>query len=158
MGVDLIVVSKEQIEAVLFGNSRGIPSTASPLSEAPRGVASFLEEGGNGLFFGPKRGSSVVRPDRRMPGMLARHQVAAQGPANRRTCQGLGEANAFPCKLIDYRCFDQRVAHVGELVVGQLVRHEVDDVGFVGRSLGHERKGEKKQGLGRFHGRIKKQG
>ena len=44
MGVDLIVVSEEQIEAVLFGNSRGIPSTASPLSEAPRGVASFLEK------------------------------------------------------------------------------------------------------------------
>ena len=64
MGMDLIVVSEEYVETVFFRYARGIPATASPLSEASRGIAFFLEERGYGFFFGPEWGSSIIGPYR----------------------------------------------------------------------------------------------
>ena len=71
-----------------------------------------------------------------MPGVLAGHQIATKRTTNRGTGQGMGETNALFGKAIDYRSLDEGVAHVGEFVVGQLVGHEIDDVGLFVTGLG----------------------
>ena len=77
VGVDLVVVAEEDVEAMFLGYARGIAPPASPFPESARGIAFFLEQGSDGFLIGPQRSASVVGPDRGMPGVLAGHQVAA---------------------------------------------------------------------------------
>ena len=143
VGVYLVVVAEENVEAVFLGHPGGVASAAAPFAEAAGGVADLLEDGGDGGFTRSQRGAAVVGPDGGVAGMLARHQVAAERGAHGGAGEGLSEAYAFLCELIDVGRLDVRVPHVGELVVGELVGHQVHHVGLLlggeaGRGAGEE--------------------
>ena len=74
--------------------------------------------------------------------MLSRHEVAAQGGADRSSGKGMGESDAILCHGINARSLDVGVSHVPQLVIGELVRHDVDDI----RELGGSRDGEAEAG------------
>ena len=147
MSVDLVVVTEENVKSVLFRDSGGVSSTTSPLSESSRGITFFLKKGGDGLFFGPERSSSVIGTNRRMSGMLAGHQVASERTANRGTGQGLGKTNSFPGEPVDYGRLDQRVPHMSELEISQLVGHQINHVRFFWGCLGQNRKTKEAENL-----------
>ena len=152
VGVHLVVVAEENVEAVLLGHPGGVASAAAPFAEAAGGVTDFLEDGGYGGFARPQGGAAVVGPDGGVAGVLARHQVAAERGAHGGAREGLGEAYAFLGELIDVGRLDVRVPHVGELVVGELVGHDVHDVGLflggdAGRGAGEEQEEGGSQGF-----------
>ena len=64
--------------------------------------------------------------------MFAGHQGAAGRSADRRPGKGLGEADPLGSHAVDIRGLEVFIAHVRELKIGQLVGHDVDDVGLVG--------------------------
>jgi len=77
VGVDLVVVAQEDVEAVLLGDAGRPPAAAAPLAEAARGVARALQDGGDGLLLGPERRAAVVLAD-----VFAGHQAAPRGGAH----------------------------------------------------------------------------
>jgi len=62
MRVDLVVVAKEFIEAVLFWNSRGAATTDAPFSKSSGGVSLGLEHAGKGGLIGSNGGGAAVVP------------------------------------------------------------------------------------------------
>ena len=146
VGVHLVVIAEENIEAVLLGHPGGVASAAAPFAEAAGGIALLLEDGGYGGFVRPQGGAAVVGPDGGVAGVLARHQIAAQRGAHGGAREGLGEAYAFLGELVDIGRLDVGVPHVGELVVGELVGHDVYDVGlFLGGETGRGAREEQEE-------------
>jgi len=102
----------------------GTPVVAEPAG----GVAGPLEHRGDGLFAGAQGRAAAVLPHRNVAHVLAGHQRAARRGADRAAGQGLGEANPFGRHAIDVGRLQLWVAHARKFVIGQLVRHHVDDV------------------------------
>ena len=129
MGMNLVIVAKKHIEAVSFGNSGGIASTASPFAEASRCVSTLFQDGGNGRFTGSQGCPTIVGTYRCMTRMFAGHEITAKRCAHRGACQSLSETDAFCGKLVDMGCANVGIAHMAQLIVGQFIGHEVHDVG-----------------------------
>ena len=63
----------------------------------------------------------------------------------------MGETNTLFGKPIDYRSLDERVAHVGELIVGQLIGHQIHHIWLFWRRLSYEGGREQEEGRVNFH-------
>ena len=132
VGVDLIVVSEEEIESVLFRNSGGIATTAAPLAEAAGGIARPLQHRCDGFLIRPQWRAAAVAANRCVAAVLPRHQRAAGRGTEGGSRHGVGETHPLCSHLIDVGGEDVRVTHQRQFVVAQLVRHDVDDVGLRG--------------------------
>ena len=139
VGVYLVVVSEEDVESVLFRHAGGVTSTGTPFPETSGGVAFLLEEGSDGGFVGTQGRAAVVGTDRGMSSVLAGHQVAAQGCADRGGGKGVGEADAVLRHAVNTGSLEVGASHMSELVVGELIGHDIDDVGQSGRSVDGEK-------------------
>ena len=128
MGMDLIVVAVKNVEAVIFGYTCRVSTSTSPFTEPACRIPLLFEERSDGQLSGSQRRASIIRSDRRVSRMFTRHQIATQRCADRRTRQGVGESQTLSGKLINPRRFDVPVAHVPEFVIGEFVRHDVNDI------------------------------
>ena len=126
--VDLVVVAEEVVEPVLFGHARRAASAAAPLPIAPGRVAGALEHRGHRLFALTQRRTAPVSPHRGVSAVLARHQAAARRRTHRRARQRLGEADSLSRHAVDVGGLDVGVPHARELIVAQLIGHDVDHI------------------------------
>ena len=77
MSMDLIVVTKKDIESVFFWNTGRVPASGSPLAKSSGCVTLVLQERGDSDFICTKWSASVIRPNRSVTGVLSGHKVAA---------------------------------------------------------------------------------
>ena len=148
--VHLIVVTEEDIEAVILRHAGRTAPAAAPLAKTTGGIAGLLQQGGDGHFAGAQRRAATVGPNRGVAAVLAGHQHTTSWRTQRGTGQALCEAHPFGGQLIDVGSVEVRMAHVREFVVAQFVRHDVDDVGLgvgvrvsVGRRTATQQQGAK---------------
>lgn len=128
VGVDLVVVAEEFIEAVLLRDARGVAAADAPFPESSGGVALGLEHAGEGGFVGADGGEAIVAAHGSVAGVESGEEDAAGGTADGGSGVGVGEAHAFAGELVDVGREEFFAAHVAGLEVAPFVEHEVDDV------------------------------
>ena len=108
MGVSLIVITKEDIKAMLLGYTCRTYIAKPPLAETTSCIAGVLEHAANGHLI---RTQTTGSANGRMAGMLASYERATRGGADTGSSQKLGKSNPFGCHLIDIWRIQYRVPH-----------------------------------------------
>ena len=130
MGMNLVVVAEENIEAVLFRDARRPAPATAPFTEAAGRVARLPEHVRHGDILGAKGLLPGISTNGRMTQVLARHQAAARGRADRSAGEHLREPHPFSGETVDVRRFQKGMPHTRQFVVAQLIHHDKDDIGF----------------------------
>ncbi len=164
VGQLLVEVAEEVVEALALGLTRRALVAQSPFPDSGRGVADGPEHFGDddialvqrhpaigGGHFG--RGDASIGPDAGMPVVLAGHEDAARGGADRSTAVEIGEPHPLGRHAVEVR---RAVALLA--VAAQLRRAEVvgQDQHHVGRALRWP--GRRRFGCGRGAGRSHRHG
>ena len=129
MRMDLIVVAKKLIKAMLFWHTCRSTPTSSPLAEPTSGVPSFLQHAGNRSFASAKGCSARIVPYRTVSHVLAGHHARPQWPTNRCRGQRLRETDSLGSHPVNIGSAKSLIAHVRQFVIRQFIRHDVHDVG-----------------------------
>ena len=148
VGVDLVEVAEEGVEALGEGMPFHADFAEAPLAEQAGGVAGGLQHLGDGDVLGAKRlgRSPGIAADMRMPRVLPRHQDAAGRRAHRRPGVEVGEANPLRRHPVQTRRPDDLLTVGPEVSVPQVVGQDEDHVGTIRR-----------RGRGRRHGQHERQ-
>ena len=131
MGVDLVVVAEEFVEAMLLGNPAGAATADAPLAEAAGGVTLWFEHAGERGFIGADRSRATVGSHRGVSRVQTGEQDTAGRAADRGSGVGVGEAHAFTGEAVDIWSYEIGIAHVPGLEVAPFIEHEVDDIGLL---------------------------
>ena len=148
VGVDLVEVAEERIEALAEGMPFHADFAEAPLAEEAGRVAGGLQDLGDGDVFVAKRlgRSPGVAANMRMPRVLPGHQDAAGRRAHRRPGVEVGEANPLRGHPVQTRRPDDLLPVGAEVSVPQVVGEDEDHVGTIRR-----------RGRGRRHGKQERQ-
>ena len=127
------VVTQHLIESTVFRAKRIVVAQV-PFAEHARRVASLFEGGTDDVFVGPCNEvgrKHIVNPSPiRIP---ASHQRGARGDAVRR-CVVIVQPNTLCSQLVNVGCSDPLVTVCRKVTIPLVIRHDQDDVGFVGQT------------------------
>ena len=144
MGIALVVVPEEVIEADLVGVARAVTASHSPFADACRAVARSLGQPREGHFALPQRllprralvahldGAAIglgIVDHAGMTGVLARHEDAAGRRADGGARIVVRETHALGRHPVEIRRSDYLLAVAAQIAVSQVVGQDVDDVG-----------------------------
>ena len=150
MGVDLVQVTEEVIEALFARQTRlgrsHIPE--SPFAHKCRGIAGSPQCVGHGQVIFPQRlsrrvGAPRVAPHSRMSVMLARHEDRARRCTDGRTRVELREPHSLTRHAIELRCADLLLAVTTQVAVTEIVRHDPDHIRPLGGNVRRRSSGPK---------------
>ncbi len=133
VGVDLVIVSEEFVEALPFGHTGRTDVSEAPLSEAAGGIACFLEDLGDGNILVTQRYSAGIAADAGMAHMQSRHQDAAGRRTDGAAGVGIGETDSFFGHLVDVGRSYLPAAVAAQIGPAHIVHDNKDDVGPFGR-------------------------
>ena len=154
MSMDLIVVAKKVVEAVLFRNSTGPTAADAPFAKSSGGIPFRFQHLRQRRFVSPDGIEAIVTSHRSVPRVKSGEQDATGGPANGCSCIGVCESHPLACYPVDVGGEEIGMSHVPGLEISPFIKHEVDDVRLFlvtmgGRDdLGDQQENRKKP----FHG------
>ena len=128
VGVGLVEVAHELVEALLPRHAVRADVSEAPLAEAARRVALLLEQLRDGHVLREDRHAAGVRANRGVSHVHPGHQDAPRGSANGAARIGVREDHALGRHAIDVRSEDLVLAVAAELAVAEVVGHDEHDV------------------------------
>jgi len=111
---------------------RGQVTGQEPADANPLQIAGLFEDGGRcrfGWVYGQRRFAAEDASSGGVaPSILAGDEGVASRCAGGASGVGIGETDAFTCKLVAMRCFDDLRAVTAEVTITDVVRLDVDDI------------------------------
>ena len=131
VGMDLVQVSIEFVEALFVRNARGAVVSQAPFAENTCGVAGLLEHFGDRDVLRQYRRAAAVDPHRSVARVPSCHEHAPRWCTNTVACIDLCELRSLGSHPIQIRCADFLLAVAAEMAVTQIISHDEDNVRLV---------------------------
>ena len=132
VGVDLVVITEEDIETVLLGHAGAAAPAAAPFTKASGGIAASFKHIGDGLFLRAQGRAAAIHAYGSVTAVLAGHQHATRGRAHRRTGERLREPHTLFRQTVNTRGAYGFAAHERGFKIAEFIAHNVNDVGLRG--------------------------
>ena len=156
VGVNLVVIAQEDIEAVPFRYAGGTSSAAPPLAESAGGISGLFQDRSDRFLALAHGSTAAIGPHRGVARMFSGEQTAPRGRAERRAGQGLGKADSFGRHAVDIRRDNVGMPHARQLVIPQLVAHDKNDVRLASIRLSRRQPGKRGPHRGRLRTAFQK--